>query len=173
VLTFSRKQVMNHRTAINELTRMGRQLSQLPFAEHDEIAAAGFVVGAIYALHRATMLEYSDDRNKSLPPALQAEFGRAAQALGKDESPEQIWLAGFYFSSGLMRVAALNERLDKMANRKRDIALQVRRVVNKLKHEPDAHVRGDWTILFGEVVELTGKLLNEFEAIINSRRPTH
>jgi hypothetical protein len=104
------------------------------------------------------------------------EFARVAERISKGKPPEGVWLAGFYFSSGLMRVAALEDRLPKMAPGARDFGEDMRCVikeltlaVDQLKHQPDAHVRGNWKLKFSEVVQLTGKLINHLEEIIKSR----
>jgi hypothetical protein len=154
---------------ISELVSTARRLGQLRTVTDDDTAAIGFMLGAVYALLRAATLQYSDARNAARKDVLQAEFTRVAGALGKGASPEPDWLGGFYFSSALMRIAALNERIDKMAGYRRDLAAKVRRVVNKLKHDSDAHVCGDWDIQFSEVVHVTSALCEGLEIIVAKR----
>ena len=57
-------------------------------------------------------------------------------------------LAGFYLDSALMRLAALNERIDTYLGKKHDTAQQIRRLVNEIKHEVDAGIGQGWTIKF-------------------------
>jgi hypothetical protein len=164
---------MKHDKAVAELMRRAEQLSGLQPSKQDEIAAIGFMVGAVYALLNAARLGYDDARNTHGASALKEEFARTASALARNTSPENAWLAGFYFSSALMRIAALHERIVIMRTGKRKRkTIEVGRIVNKLKHETDAHVRGDWQIKFANVVDVSGKLIDELRAIIQSPRAT-
>jgi hypothetical protein len=76
-----------------------------------------------------------------------------------------------------MRVAALEDRLPKMAPGARDFGEDMRCVikeltlaVDQLKHQPDAHVRGNWKLKFSEVVQLTGKLIRTYLKIADCCR---
>jgi hypothetical protein len=158
---------MSRDADISDLVNMARRLSHLQAVTNEGAAAIGFMLGAVYALLRAAALSYSDARNTAGKLELQAEFARVAAALGSRASPEADWLGGFYFSSALMRIAALDERIGKMAGRKHHRAHKVRSLVNKLKHEPDAHVRGDWDIHFSDVVHAANVLCEELEILVD------
>jgi hypothetical protein len=69
-----------------------------------------------------------------------------------------------------MRLAALNERIDKMSGEKQDHAAKIRQVVNKLKHDIDAHVRGDWSINFSDAITAATVFCCELETLFASRR---
>ena len=125
-------------------------------------------------LDRAAALGYSDSRNMAKKATLAPEFVRNAVAVAKSESLEPVWLAGFYFSSALMRISALNERIDTMAkaragSAKRDIAKKVRKTVNMLKHETDAHVVGNWKLVFVEVVDTLENLTVKLESLLGTK----
>ena len=152
-----------------ELADLADRLGKLQVASEDEIAAQGLMLGAIYSLSQAAKLEYSDSRNTAGKGLLATEFVRTAAALAINQMPDTTWLAGFYFSSALMRIAALNERLDKMAGTKVDSAADIRRTVNKLKHHPDAHVRGDWTVTFAGTLQSLSNLCQQLEVIVGTK----
>ena len=97
-----------------QLASIAARLARLNAVTDDEIAAQGFMLGATYGLDRAAALGYSDSRNTAKKATLAPEFVRNAVALAKSEPLEPVWLAGFYFSSALMRISALNERIDAM-----------------------------------------------------------
>jgi hypothetical protein len=156
-------------TAISELAELAIRLGRLQVASEDEIAAQGFMLGAVYSLGQAAKLQYSDLRNVAGKDVLAVEFVRTAAALASNQLPEPTWLAGFYFSSALMRIAALNERLDKMVGRKVDGAVEIRRTVNKLKHRTDAHIRGDWTVTFAGTLQSLSNLCQQLEALVGAR----
>ena len=124
------------------------------------------MLGVVYSLVQAAKMQYSDSRNTAGKSLLAAEFVRAAAALANSQSPETTWLAGFYFSSALMRIAALNERLDKMAGKPADRAAEVRQTVNKLKHHTDAHVSGNWTLTFAETLRSLRDLCQVLETLV-------
>jgi hypothetical protein len=161
---------MINNAILSELADLATRLSQLQVGSKDEIAAKGFMLGAIFSLGQAAQLQYSDSRNTAGKAALAAEFARTAAALATNQSPEPIWLAGFYFSSALMRIAALNERLDKMAGSKVDAAPMIRQTVNKLKHRPDAHVIGDWTVTFAGALGALSGQCGQLESLVKTRK---
>jgi hypothetical protein len=72
----------------------------------------------------------------------------ALEALTHGLPVDASWLAGFYLDSALMRLAALNERIDTYLGKKHDTAQQIRRLVNEIKHEVDAGIGQGWTIKF-------------------------
>lgn len=161
---------MTRSTAISELAELAARLGRLQVNSDDEIAAQGFMLGAVYSLGQAAKLQYSDWRNVAGKSVLAPEFVRTGAALASNQSPEGTWLAGFYFSSALMRIAALNERLDRMAGHWVDGAAEVRRTVNKLKHHTDAHVRGNWTVTFAETLQSLSDLCQKLEALVVTRK---
>ena len=156
---------MASNAAILELAALASRLGKLRVVSEENIATQGFMLGAIYALRQASTLGYVDSRNLAGRDVLAPEFVRVATALSTDQSPESTWLAGFYFISALMRIAALNEKLDKMAGKKINSAVNVRRIVNQLKHETDAHVRGDWEITYIEALQSLRGLCQQFEVL--------
>jgi len=82
----------------------------------------------------------------------------ALEALTHGLPVDASWLAGFYLDSALMRLAALNERIDTYLGKKHDTAQQIRRLVNEIKHEVDAGIGQGWTIKFENVVKATEDL---------------
>jgi hypothetical protein len=151
--------------ATSSLAELASRLGKLHVISENEIAAQGFMLVAVYSLAQAAKLQYSDSRNTAGKSLLAAEFVRSAVALANNQCPQETWLAGFYFSSALMRIAALNERLDAMTGHRADLAAEIRRTVNKLKHQADAHVRGDWAISFDKAVQSLSDLCQVLEDI--------
>src|SRR5436190_14251669 len=101
-------------------------------------AGLGFMAGALYALDRAATLGYDDARSRPIPARFAGEFADVLTAIGRGETPSHAWESGFFFNSAIMRLAALNERMVGT----NDIASGIRRSVNLLKHEADAHISG-------------------------------
>lgn len=96
---------------------------------------------------------HADSRATADSTVLDREAHEVLALMADEEPPAETWLAGFYFNDALMRLAALNDRLDKYARSKRDLAPTVRRVVNDLKHDIDPHLGEGLDIGFNEVVE--------------------
>ena len=114
-----------------------------------QIANVGLMAGALYALERAVELGYDDTRSAPNPNGFAKEFREALGALSRGSPVPDAWLSGFYFHSAIMRLAALNERLD----RAKDVAAKSRNSVNSLKHEADAHISGRRTIAFAQALK--------------------
>lgn len=119
-----------------------------------KISLIGFMVGALFALDLAASLGYHDERSRPDPSAFATEFGEALAAVAAGTAVQAPWQAGFYYNSALMRLAALNERIDKTAGDERDDGAAIRRSVNSLKHHVDAHISGQRPIAFADAVRL-------------------
>jgi hypothetical protein len=65
-----------------------------------------------------------------------------------------------------MRLAALNERIDKYVGNKHDVAKQIRKVVNQIKHDIDAGIKSGWPIRFRDVIKVTEDLCAQLEKAI-------
>ena len=107
------------------------------------------MAGALHGLLRASELGYTDARSRPAPAGMASEFGDTLAALANGAEPPQMWLAGFFFNSAIMRLAALNERLPES----RDVAAAIRRSVNLLKHRADAHISGQRPITFAQAAK--------------------
>jgi hypothetical protein len=126
----------------------------------EHIASVGFMAGALYALECAAELGYDDSRSNPEPANMATEFSSVLTAIGQGAATTLPWQAGFYFNSALMRLAALNDRLAGS----NDVAGNVRRSVNLLKHQPDAHISGKRPITFAEAVSAAESLCAVIEA---------
>ena len=138
-------------------------------ANSDEVALYSSMLGALYALREARYLGYSDDLAKAQAPQAALRAASVAQSLVAGTKPDDAWLSGFYFNSALMRLSALNERLDTYAGFRRDSAAKVRKAVNALKHDVDAHLWSGWDMTFAEALTAAGALC---EHLFSGRRDT-
>jgi hypothetical protein len=145
------------------LQALANRLARLRPTSNTDIANVGFMAGALYALSRALDLRYDDARASPDPQSMAREFTATAVALASNQEPPAPWLAGFYFHAGTMRLAALNERLD----RDKDVAAKVRRSVNSLKHDPDAQISGHRTVTFDIALKAAEDLFGILEAAVH------
>jgi hypothetical protein len=116
------------------------------------VSLLGFMAGALHALDRAAQLNYSDARAQPERERFAAEFRTSIRAIARRRRRPNAWLAGFYLDSALMRLSALNTRLNKVLGTDDDRIRVVRRIVNSLKHEPDAHIAKGWTLRFTDAI---------------------
>jgi hypothetical protein len=148
---------------INRLQEVAQRISTVHPVENAEIACVNLIAGALYALHQAATLDYDDNRANSNPDVSKQEFRRAVIKISRGLLPEDAWVAGFYFNSALLRMAPLNERLNKQTQTTHDITA-IRQLVNKIKHEPEAQMGQPWHVTLPDAVEaleVLGKRLEE------------
>jgi hypothetical protein len=116
---------------LESLKRIEQLLIHLDAGNRAELALFGFIVGALYALHKAIMFGYTDRGEDNW-----AELRQIAEKVShQDEITEIDWLSGFYFNSAIMRLAAIGERMYRYAGKQRDITPHIRKEVNRLKHD--------------------------------------
>jgi hypothetical protein len=159
---------MNKADQINALTSLASRLKSLVPKNDEEIALVGFCVGAIYSLSEATRISdsgYSDEHLEAdYPKVLMNEIETLSE--GKVIS-DSIWLSGYYFNSGLYRISALNERIDKYIGQQSDLARGVRREVNRFKHDVEG-VLGGRTVGMDDALNGLEKLVLSLEAFMKT-----
>lgn len=72
-----------------------------------------YTIGALYGLRRACELGFRDRATGQFdiyPPYL----ANYALTIPKGESPDPLWLSGFYFNSGIQRLASAFDRIPQM-----------------------------------------------------------
>jgi hypothetical protein len=117
-----------------------------------QVSLLGFMAGALHALDRAAQLNYDDARSHPDRKHFATEFRTTVRAVARRRARPNAWLAGFYLDSALMRLSALNARLNKVLGTEDDRLRVVRRIVNNLKHDADAHIGTDWNLRFGDAI---------------------
>lgn len=143
---------------------LAQRLLRLTARDYDQVALLGLMVGVLYALDRAAHLAFSDARLKSCGSDEElAEHRKTLEAIQGCAAAPEPWRAGFYFDSAIMRLAALNERIPKYLGNNQDLAKDVRRVVNKIKHDIDAGIACGWNITFAKVLKSTDELCKLLE----------
>ena len=145
---------------------LAARLSRLAPRDANQVALVGFMAGALYALERAVDLGFNDGRMKLDLATERAEQRQTLEALERASAPGNPWLAGFYLDSAILRLSTLNERVDKYLGTNHDIAAQIRRLVNKIKHEVDADIGSGWNIKFSDVLTSTEDLCGLLERAI-------
>lgn len=148
---------------LTALKALAKRMSTLAPRNADETALLAFMAGVIYALTRAAQLEFDDARMAPDLSKVPPELRQTLSDVGGDAAPPDPWLSGFYLDSAMMRLAALNERLDKYLGAKRNLASKVSKLVNKLKHDVDAGITDGWKMSFTEVVTTTSDLCGLLE----------
>lgn len=147
---------------IKEVRALAARLAVLEPESNEDISNLGFMAGALYALLHAGLIGFDEKRVIPNPKEMADEFQGTLEALGTDQPPPGTWVAGFFLNSAMMRLSALNERLDRSA----DLAGPVRQAVNRLKHDPDGHISGRGGMSFPDVLDAARKLAVLMEARI-------
>ena len=134
---------VNKTEQIDFLAAIANRLNGLAPANDEELALVGFAVGAIYSLQEATRISedgYSDEHlDPEYPQTLMTQI---ASLSAGEEIADSPWLSGYFFNSGLYRIAALNERVDKYIGSRSDLAGDVHHEVNRLKHRVEGVIGG-------------------------------
>lgn len=146
----------------NRLQAIAHRVGKIRPEGNAEIALANLLTGALYALHEAAKLNYDDKRANPNPEASKREFKQSAINISKGTSPDDEWLAGFYLNSALLRMAPLNERINKHTQTEHDMT-DLRRLVNKIKHEPDAQMGQAWHLTLIDAVDALEELCERLE----------
>ena len=134
------------------ISELAERLTELRPKTAAEVSLLGFMAGALHALDRAAQLNYDDSRARPDRQAFAREFRGTVKAVARQRARANAWLAGFYLDSALMRLAALNTRLNKLLGTSDDRVRSVRRIVNSLKHDVDAHIGRPWNLRFSDAI---------------------
>src|SRR5262245_43157570 len=154
---------------LKRLHEIAQRISKVHPVEDAEIAFVNLMAGAIYALHQAAKLDYDDNRANPNPDVSKQEFRRSVINISQGLSPEDAWLAGFYLNSALLRMAPLNERINKQTRTKHDIT-DIHRLVNKIKHEPSAQMGRAWHVTLTDAVDALEVLCKRLEDSLGKER---
>ena len=146
-------------------TLASRLLTLTP-RDSNQIALRGLIVVVLYSLERAVELGFEDTRMKLDSAVERAEHQRTLEALERGLSLDAQWLAGFYLDSAIMRLSALNERVDTYLGTNQDVAAKIRKVVNRIKHDVDAGITSGWNIRFADVLKASEDLCALLEKAI-------
>ena len=160
-----------HESEATFVRTLAGDLAALPRETAADVELIGFMMGALYALEQAALLEYNDRRATPNARAFAQEFGVALTDLAEGRTPPTAWRAGFFINSGLMRLASLNERVDKYAGKRRDLTPSVRRAVNRMKHEVDSYISKGGNITLGDAVKAAAILVRALQDAVLERQP--
>jgi hypothetical protein len=150
---------------LNRLQEISHRASKIRPVTNAEIASMNLLTGILYSLHQAAKLDYDDSRANPNPEASTQEFRRSVINMSQGLSPEVAWLAGFYLNSALLRLAPLNERINEHSHTERDIP-GIRRLVNKIKHDPEAQMGATWHITLVDAVNASEILCQRLEDLV-------
>ena len=151
---------------VAKIRALAAKLLALTPRDSNQIALMGFMVGVLYSLDRAVAFGFDDSRMKLDAPVERAEHRRTLEALERGLSLDAPWLAGFYLDSAIMRLSALNDRIDKYLGTKQDVAAKIRSVVNRIKHDVDAGIGSGWMIRIADVIKASEDLCALLEKAI-------
>ncbi len=91
----------------NDIRILSSNLASLKPKNATEVALLGLMAGVLYALERAFTLGYTDGRVRPRYSQEKVEVPVTLGLIGRGNAPTDMWLAGFYFDSAIMRLAAL------------------------------------------------------------------
>jgi hypothetical protein len=169
-------------------------LLQLP--DHDAVTdTLDYVLGALFGLVRAHELGFRD-RTGTQFPIYRPHLANYALQIPKNQSVNNLWLAGFYFNSAIQRIAAAFDRIPRMLGAKKKKKVGTKRVptsakermteinntpfdkwervydeVNAFKHDPEGRAAGRTVAMTDaiESFEQLVKLLNSSRAELAAR----
>ena len=159
---------MPREDAQNQLQAIAHRVGKIRPEGNAEIALANLMTGALYALYEAAKLNYDDKRANPNPEVSKQEFQQSAVNISKGTLTHDEWLAGFYLNSALLRMAPLNERINRHTQTEHDIP-ELRRLVNKIKHEPDAQMGQAWHLTLINVVDALEELCERLENAVDRK----
>jgi hypothetical protein len=151
---------------LNRLQVISERASKIRPVTNAEIASMNLLVGVIYSLQQAAKLDYDDNRANPDPRISTQEFRHSVIKMSQGVTPDVAWLAGYYLNSAILRLAPLNERINKHSHTEYDIT-DVRRLNNKIKHEPEAQMGAEWHITLGDVVDASDILCKRLEDLLS------
>jgi len=127
---------MNPRTRV--IRALAARLERMQPLDKTDVALFGVMAGALHSLDKAVQLGYQDQRGQSRNASIFGrEFRTTLKKIARGHAPPHQWLAGFYFLSGLMRLAALIDRLNLPVNE--TTRGRVMGDVILFKHKSEAH----------------------------------
>ena len=153
---------------LETVRRLASRMAALRPTTPSEIALLAFMAGTLYCLDRAVELRFDDARMTPDLTKAPVELHETFTAVAGASAVPEAWLSGFYFDSAIMRISALNERIDNYLGTKRDVARKVRKVVNKLKHAVDAGIAAGWRVRFADVLRAADDLCGLLEQAITT-----
>lgn len=136
----------------------------------DERAILSFAIGAAYSLDKALAIGFADRTGKALPLDFSIDLHQVSLAISESRDPApQVWVAGFYFNSALLRLAAVAERVTiyKTGSRQ-DLLPAVRREVNSMKHRVDAFLRTGRTVSSADAVRALLTVVDVLESLLQT-----
>lgn len=127
-----------------KLSEAAKELLGINPRSKEGMAILGYALGAIYSIRKSIQYGYSDRTGENIYANYTGELSSVSKALSENaEIESNDWVSGYYFNSGLHRLAALNERATKFIyGKKDDLSSGVRREVNRLKHDVDSVLSG-------------------------------
>lgn len=103
--------------------------------DHDAITDVfDYLVGAQYGLMRAIEIGFVD-RPGTWHRAYRPHLPQYVEHIAAQEPVNNFWLAGFYFNSGIQRLAACFDRIPKLMGARGDTAPKRMKNVNPQKYE--------------------------------------
>jgi hypothetical protein len=117
------------------LSELAGRLGQLSPVEASQLSLVALGLGAIYSLREAIRGGYRDNQDPKVAAAYREYLQAQARAIASPDSDDStLDIAEYFFNSALLRIAVLNERINRQSGNMRDVARPVRREVNRLKH---------------------------------------
>ena len=142
-----------------------------PRADAD-VSLIGIMAGALHSLQKADQLGYRDERGQSRDISFfTSEFRTTLTSIGKGYPPGERWLAGFYFMSALVRLAALLDRLDlPLAARSR---AHLMHDVDWFKHRDEQHPVSRMVTTWAEALKVASDTCGALEDRLKTQGAEH
>lgn len=127
-------------------------LVELP--EHEAITdTLDYILGALYGLTHANRVGFADRLTKYVS-VYRPHLADYALKVPKSEAVNALWTAGFYFNSGIQRLASAFDRIPRLlgAQMKKRVGEKVQSTSAKERMaEVNPHPCGEWETVYDEV----------------------
>jgi hypothetical protein len=129
--------------ATEEIRKLAKSLSTVEPVNSEQLSLIAISLGCLYALKESFCRDYKDTLE---PKDINSyrEFLREVCLMMVDDKWSEIdkFADEFFFNSALQRISILNERIRDYLNNSREIATEIRREINRFKHESPGLVIG-------------------------------
>lgn len=149
-----------HRIKIKALAA---RVAALAPRDNAAVSLVGFMAGALHAMDRAAQLSYDDSRMRPNRAQFATEFRTTLKSISRGRGRPPAWLAGFYLHSAMLRLDAVDVRLNELPAAGSFSPTATHPAVNSLKHDTDAHLSGTRNVSFNAVLRDAGSICARLE----------
>ena len=153
-------------TERSEIRALASRVAGLDPRTRSHVSLVGFMAGALHALDRAAQLNYSDTRAKPKLAEFAIEFRTTLKSIDRNRKRPTGWLAGFYLHSAILRLDAVDVRLNKLPKAGKYRPTSIHGAVKSLKHDEDAHLSGTKNVSFSQTLRDAKTICERLESAV-------